>query len=184
MKPQNIQESIQQAVDQFAVTINDIALQAVHDALGSRGVRLGTGPQSPTATLTAAPAARAPRVPRVVKAAKAKPVKAAANGADRKFGAKRTPEEIAETKGRFLDYVTEYPGRRIEHITTAINYVTADLQVPIKQLVAAGDIKVSGERRATRYWPKGIRPSQALIDEADEADAGGAAPTLADDIAA
>ena len=71
------------------------------------------------------------------------------------MGAKRPPEELAATVAKLGAYIAKNPGQGIEAIGKALATPTKDLALPVKKLLATGKIKVTGEKRATRYFPKG-----------------------------
>lgn len=88
----------------------------------------------------------------VVKATKptpaAKPARAAAGG-------RRSAAEIEKTIARVKDFVSAHPGSRMEHIGAGLGLATKILTGPVAKLLAAGDIRREGERRATKYFPGG-----------------------------
>jgi hypothetical protein len=75
-----------------------------------------------------------------------------ANG--RSKGEKRSPEEIAALKDKFLTFVTKSPGLRIEQINKELGTSTKDLALPIRQLIADKSIKAKGSKRSTTYAGK------------------------------
>ena len=75
-----------------------------------------------------------------------------ANG--RAKGEKRTPEEIAAFKDKFLAFVTKNPGLRIEQINKELGTCTKDLALPIRQLIADKSLKAVGKKRSTTYNPR------------------------------
>ncbi|HWN70875.1 MAG TPA: hypothetical protein VNM90_24705 [Haliangium sp.] len=68
-------------------------------------------------------------------------------------GGKRSPDEIAATADRLLQYIRENPGQRMESIATAMSSSTRELALPIKRLVRNRQIQVEGQKRATSYYP-------------------------------
>ena len=74
--------------------------------------------------------------------------------ADRRSGEKRSPNAIAGTVNALLAAINAEPGRRIEEIATRMGEPTRDLVLPVKKLLAAKQIKKTGARRATRYFPR------------------------------
>ena len=75
-----------------------------------------------------------------------------ANG--RSKGEKRSPEEIAALKDKFLTFVTSNGGLRIEQINKELGTSTKELALPIRQLIAEKSIKAKGEKRSTAYFGK------------------------------
>lgn len=149
----DMMKAVQDAVGRFKGEINAIALNAAAEALGT----LGEIPHVAT--------------PRTRNAKSVAPVKAGR----RAPGEKRDPAAIEAIGTKFLAYVTEHHGQNIEGISKALNIPTNELSVPVKKLIAAGDVKTFGERRATRYFPKGVRPTKALVEDIKAAAAPAAA---------
>jgi len=70
---------------------------------------------------------------------------------------KRTPSELHALSDRFLGFVAENPGLRIEQINKRLGTTTKGLALPIRKLLASGEIKVKGRKRSTTYHaPKGV----------------------------
>jgi len=67
-------------------------------------------------------------------------------------GAKRSSDSIERLGEKFRAFVEKNPGFRIEQINTQLGTTTAELALPIRKLIAAGAIKVRGEKRATTYF--------------------------------
>ena len=67
-------------------------------------------------------------------------------------GAKRTAEELEGTRESVLDYVRRNPGQGVEQIAKALNVPSRDLVLPIRKLVAAGQLSTKGQKRATKYF--------------------------------
>jgi hypothetical protein len=68
-------------------------------------------------------------------------------------GGKRSPDEIAATADRLLQYIRANPGQRMESIATAMSSSTRELALPIKRLLRGRQIQVQGQKRATSYFP-------------------------------
>jgi hypothetical protein len=147
-----MKEAVQALVDQFKTGINNLVLQQINESLGDLG--------APKGASTKQTRTRAPRAANG-NGHKAAPV---AQRSRRAYGEKRSAEEIEATGAKFLEFVTEHHGQNIEAISAAINIPTSELQTPVKKLIAAGEVKVFGERRATRYFPKSVRPTKAMVE--------------------
>jgi hypothetical protein len=74
-------------------------------------------------------------------------------------GAKRTPAQIEKIAARALAAITKKPGQNIEAIAKATKLGTKDLTLPVRKLIADKAIRTKGERRATKYFPKGKKAS-------------------------
>jgi CRP-like cAMP-binding protein len=64
---------------------------------------------------------------------------------------RRSTSEIAAVSNRFLEFVAENPGLRIEQINKRLGTTTRELARPIRRLVSGGAIKVKGRKRSTTY---------------------------------
>jgi len=70
-------------------------------------------------------------------------------------GGKRDKATLANTQETFTAFVAKNPGLRIEEINEKLGTTTKDLALPIRKALAAKEIHVEGEKRATRYFPGG-----------------------------
>jgi hypothetical protein len=77
----------------------------------------------------------------------------ASNG-QRAKGEKRSAEEIELMQAKFLDFVKRNSGLRIEQINKQLGTKTKDLMLPIRKLIADGDLRTKGEKRSTTYHAK------------------------------
>ena len=75
-------------------------------------------------------------------------------GACRRKGAKRTGGELDKLAETFHAFVGKHPGLRIEQINKQLGTTTKDLALPIRKLIADGEIKTKGEKRSTTYFAK------------------------------
>jgi hypothetical protein len=75
--------------------------------------------------------------------------------ASRAPGVKRDPAVIESIKERFLAHVQANPGQGIEEIKRALKMETKELTLPVKQLLADKKIATKGEKRSTKYYPRG-----------------------------
>ncbi len=73
-------------------------------------------------------------------------------------GAKRAPGEIVKLKDAVHAHIKEHPGERIEQINGHMGTRTTDLSLPLKKLIADGEVRTEGDRRATRYFPGDGQP--------------------------
>jgi len=68
-------------------------------------------------------------------------------------GAKRPHEEIEGTKSRVHEFIQKNPGLRIEQINRELGTATRDLALPLRKLIADGEVRTEGEKRSTQYFP-------------------------------
>ena len=67
-------------------------------------------------------------------------------------GAKRTGGELEKLADQFHVFVVKHPGLRIEQINKELGTTTKDLALPIRKLIADGELKTKGEKRSTTYF--------------------------------
>jgi hypothetical protein len=77
-----------------------------------------------------------------------------ANGSNGK-GQKRDPEALDALQSQLHGFIAKHPGLRIEQINTEMGTSTKDLALPIRKLIAAKEIRVEGQKRATKYFAGG-----------------------------
>lgn len=73
-------------------------------------------------------------------------------GRGRGKGVKRTSDELEGLSDKFLQFVADHPGLRIEQINKQLGTTTKDLQLPIRKLLADGHLKAKGQKRSTTYF--------------------------------
>jgi hypothetical protein len=66
---------------------------------------------------------------------------------------KRTAAELEATAKKFVAFVAANPGLRIEQINKQLGTTTAELMLPIRNMVVAGTVVTQGEKRSTTYHP-------------------------------
>jgi hypothetical protein len=140
----DFQSQINKLVGEFVTQVTALARQAAMDTL--------------TTALGAASAAR--RKGGAGGTAAALPL-AKLVGGKRAKGAKRPQAEIEGTRQTVLDFITKNPGLRIEQINKELGTTTKDLQLPLRKLIAAGQVKTEGEKRATTYYAGEGKSSRA-----------------------
>lgn len=68
-------------------------------------------------------------------------------------GVKRSPDDLAQLSQRFAAFVKANPGLRIEQINKEMGTTTKDLALPIRKLIAEGQVVAKGKKRSTTYHP-------------------------------
>jgi hypothetical protein len=76
-------------------------------------------------------------------------------GRGRGKGVKRTQNDLSRTGEKLLEFVGANPGLRIEQINKQLGTSTRDLQLPIRKLIAEGQLKTKGQKRSTQYFATG-----------------------------
>jgi hypothetical protein len=132
----NISDTIRAALDAFVDDISNLiqqaALESVEQALASASAipgKRGRGARG------AAPAF-------------------VSLSANRKKGAKRTPEELEQLIKKLHGYVSKNPGQRIEQIAQGLDISTKELNLPAKKLISEKKLSTKGQKRATTYFAK------------------------------
>jgi hypothetical protein len=72
-----------------------------------------------------------------------------------KAKSKRTPAQLEKLTAKTLATIKADPGLGIEAIAKAMKTTTKDLRPSVLALIADKAIRIKGERRATKYFPKG-----------------------------
>lgn len=76
-------------------------------------------------------------------------------------GSKRSSNELDKMAEMFYSYVTKHPGMRIEQINKSLGTTTKDLALPIRKLIADGELKTKGEKRSTTYFASDKKRAKA-----------------------
>lgn len=72
-----------------------------------------------------------------------------------KVGAKRSPKALEKLQARIFDAIKKYPGETSEKLAKRLRIKrTKDMSLPLRKLVDAKQIRKTGERRSTKYYPK------------------------------
>jgi hypothetical protein len=125
---QQIRNRIDEFVTELDTLVRQAAVASVAQALQGRGA-------APSRALS-----------------RARPA-AARSGARRK-GQKRDPRELDQLTERLLASIRKNSGQRIEQIAVTMGTTTKELALPAKKLIADKKVRTTGNRRATRYFPR------------------------------
>jgi hypothetical protein len=126
-----LEKKIKSFVEELHALVQQAAVESVRDALGMKGAGVAR-----------------PRTKKAAKKAEEPPPKRAP-----KQGGKRTPEELARAVAKVRQHVQANPGHSIEQIGKAIGMPTKDLALPIIKLLKSGDVRKTGIKRNTKYFP-------------------------------
>jgi hypothetical protein len=66
-------------------------------------------------------------------------------------GQKRSPEALEQLTSDLRGYIAKNPGQRIEQIGKGMGVATKELALPARKLIAAGQVRTKGQKRATTY---------------------------------
>jgi hypothetical protein len=67
-------------------------------------------------------------------------------------GAKRSSGELEAVQAELISYLKHHAGERIEQIAVGMGISTKELSLPVRKLVAAGQLRTEGQKRATQYF--------------------------------
>ncbi len=134
---QQIRDRINTFVEQLSSLVRQAAVEAVRTAL------TGGAP-------AAAPARRSPGRPRKNAAAAAPKAPKARKGKR----AKVSSADAAAAATKVVEYLAKHPDQSLEQIGRGLNTPTANLKLPIKQLLGDKKLKTTGQRRGTKYSVK------------------------------
>lgn len=65
---------------------------------------------------------------------------------------KRSPQQLEKMRAKVLAFTARTPGQRSEDIQKALKLATADISLPLRQLLAAKLLRCEGAARGRRYW--------------------------------
>jgi hypothetical protein len=92
-----------------------------------------------------------PHLGRSVTGGKSAAKKTAKSPAPKRKGGKRTPEEMVAQTETILSYLKKNPAQGAEQLGAALGMSTAELALPIKQLIAKKALKFVGQKRGRKY---------------------------------
>jgi hypothetical protein len=140
---ENLREQIFQATSNFVAAVQQLTeqhtAQVLQETFSSLG---GSKPRATSSTATTVAA-----------------------GASRSRGAKRGPDELEHLSKRFVQFVQDNPGLRIEQINKQLGTTTTELALPIRKLVSSGDLTVKGQKRSTTYFAGKRAAAPAVASE-------------------
>jgi hypothetical protein len=131
-------EQIRDAVDSFVTDLTSLIQQTILEALNE--ALIDATDRGPGSRRPGRPLART--TPGPVRGTLAR-------------GQKRKPEELEALRKSLLAQIAKHPGQGIEAIAKDMGVATKELALPAKALIAAGAIRTKGQKRATKYFPKG-----------------------------
>jgi hypothetical protein len=136
----NISDTIRAALDSFvddlSSLIQEAALESVEQALAEASTIPGRGGRGARAASSSSSSSFV------------------SLSANRKKGAKRTPEELEQLIKKLHGYIAKNPGQRIEQIAQGLDISTKELNLPAKKLISEKKLSTKGQKRATTYFAK------------------------------
>lgn len=126
MKNNTIEHEIRRRTEAFAAELSDLIRHSVLDSIhGSLGVAAPSAPN-----MSAAPAA--PRS---------------------KGRTRRGRRPSGATSAAVIDFVSKYPGTRVDQIAKGLGVPTPKLKKAVAAMLASGELEKTGQKRGTQYHP-------------------------------
>ena len=135
-----VKQEIQDRIAAFAAELEQLVRGAAIEAVGNA---FGTGAPRPAASRPSAGAVAA-------SATATKP----ATRSRKKAGTKRDPKEIDALTAKAGAWIKANPGKTVENVGKALGAKTSELALPITRLLDSKTIKKTGQKRATKYFPR------------------------------
>lgn len=139
--------TIRQKIESFVAEIETLARQAALEA-----VQAALGGGAPSAAPARAVRRAAPSAPR-------KPT-------PRANGGKRTPEQVAGDADRILAFVKSNEGCSAQQIQAGLGLSKKDVALPLLRLREEQRLKITGQKRGTRYFASGTAARSAATKSA------------------
>lgn len=150
--------AIRTLVNRFVTDLESLVRQAAFDSIAaSLGVSAGKSAKAAAPAMTAAPAKRKPgRPPASAAAPAAKAAAKPAKAAKAKSGGRgrRSAKDIDAMAKQIHAFVKSNPGKRAEHIKSALKIPANHWSLPIAKLLSTKQLTTKGEKRATEYFAK------------------------------
>lgn len=139
-----VDTQIRSVIDQFVEDISQLvriaAVEAVGEALGQGGASAPGRRESPSR----GSGGRAP----VRKPGRSK-------GSGKRI--RRSSGDLEAVGAAILAHVRANPGARMEELSAALGSPSKDLRRPVQELMASGQLRTEGQKRATQYFAGGGR---------------------------
>jgi hypothetical protein len=129
-----IRTRIESFVQELSELVRRAALESISSALG---------------TSVGSPAAGRARGRRAAPAAASRGGRAGGGGGG---GGKRSAEQLEGMTSALIGYVGQNPGQGVEQIARELQVSSKELVLPIRKLVASGQLATEGQKRATKYF--------------------------------
>lgn len=135
----DIDERIEQRIRAFADELRELIREAAHEAI-DQALAKTTSSRSAAARSGA-------------KASAAKKRRATKKRRPRPKGKRRTEQQMQRDLDALRDHIGEHPGTTALDIAAELGMANREITRPIKKLLAAGEIRKTGVKSHTRYYP-------------------------------
>ena len=147
------EDQIRSRVDAFVNELSDLVRQAALEAVAD-ALKKGEPSVAPARKAGRPAKVAAPAEPEEKKTTRARGRPAAAKGAKRRAGEKRSPAVLAQVTEQVFNHIRANGGQGVEQIAKALGTTTKELTLPIRKLLGEKKITSKGQKRATRYFPR------------------------------
>ncbi|HVY49824.1 MAG TPA: DNA-binding protein [Minicystis sp.] len=145
----NPEQQVRTLVEQFTDDLMKIVRGAALDSLASALGAVQPGSEQPR--LARGTPGRKPAANGRQAAARKAPATKTRRG---RTGEKRDPKLLAALTKRVGEHIASHPGQGARQIGAALSASTRELELPIKKLLASGQVRKTGERSETKYFPR------------------------------
>jgi hypothetical protein len=127
---ERIEQRIRAFADELRALIREAAHQAIDEALGATTTPTSTSRRS-----------------------NAKPTSSKTRRRPSPKGTRRTTDQMQRDLDALREHVRRHPGMTALEISAALGMANREITRPIKKLIAAGDVRKTGVKSSTRYYP-------------------------------
>jgi hypothetical protein len=139
----DIEERIEQRLRAFADELRALIREAAHQAIDAALGAATTPPSAPRRANAKAASSRTRRPPSPK-------------------GTRRTTDQMQRDLDALREHIRRHPGSTALEIAAAIGLATREIARPITKLIAKGDVRKTGVKSNTRYFPtESVAPASA-----------------------
>lgn len=135
-----IEAELQVLVNKFVADVTALAQRAAMETVSGLLSSVGAGLSAATTSALGTGPSHAPRA-----------VASSVASASSRAG-KRAAGDLASLQLRLRDHIRDHPGQRVTQINEALGTTTGDVRLPLVRLVTSGEVRTTGQKRATAYF--------------------------------